>query len=100
MLSLILFAIVGTTGWVVSLLVWPFGPCHRCNGTGVNRGSSGKKFGVCRRCRGHKHIQRFGSRTVHKLVWTVLPAAVLAWHERQEAKAAERAEHPRHFIKK
>ena len=48
-------------GWLVwwlvwrgplSRLIWPFGPCPRCKGTGRGWGSNRKRWNHCRRCGG------------------------------------------------
>jgi len=49
-------------GWPVSL--WPLGPCGRCDGSGRNIGSNGKRFGNCGRCKGTERRQRLGSKFV------------------------------------
>ena len=54
--------------WLVSLYLWPFGPCGRCSGKGTNRGSNRKRFGDCKRCGGTRRRQRLGSKTVHRVV--------------------------------
>ncbi len=65
--------------WLWNLWVHPFRPCPRCAGKGVNRGSNKRWHGTCRRCRGSKHVQRLGSRQLHK--------AILAGRGAQRARA-------------
>jgi hypothetical protein len=54
--------------WAIWLYFHPFKPCWACKGTGVNRGSSRKAFGRCRRCKGSRQVQRIGSRQLHRAV--------------------------------
>jgi hypothetical protein len=65
---LFLVAVGALACWAVSLYFWPFGPCGKCKGTGRNAGSNAKRFGNCGRCGGSGRRQRFGSRTVHRIV--------------------------------
>jgi hypothetical protein len=51
---------------VLSLYLWPFGPCLSCNGTGRNTGSNRRRYGECRRCKGAGRRQRTGARLVHR----------------------------------
>ena len=67
--------------WLASRLWWPFRPCTRCQGRGTNRGSTSKRHGTCRRCNGTRHVQRLGSRTVHRAV----RSAVAYRRDRKEA---------------
>jgi len=57
--------------WVVSLYLWPFGPCAKCSGSGRNAGSNRKRFGECKRCGGSGRRQRLGSKAVHRTVLSV-----------------------------
>ena len=50
----------------VTLYVWPYAPCRKCEGSGRNAGSDRKRFGQCRRCMGAGRRIRFGARTVHR----------------------------------
>ena len=74
-----LFAAVraGSAGWflvsvviaasnVISIYLWPFGPCLACKGTGRNQGSSKKRYGECRLCKGSGRRRRAGARLVHR----------------------------------
>jgi len=54
---IIVLVLVLVLGWLVSLLIWPFGPCPRCGGTGKNRGT----------------VQRRDSRALHRLVLSPAP---------------------------
>lgn len=64
MLPLIVLAALGV--WGVSLYLWPFAPCRKCEGSGRNPGSKRKRFGQCRRCGGSGKRIRLGARTVHR----------------------------------
>jgi hypothetical protein len=86
--------------WAGSLYAWPFGPCGRCNGTGRNRGSNARRFGTCRRCDGRGRVQRVGSRTVHRLAWTIRGEVLRELDRRRDRKAAERSAHPRNLADK
>jgi|HubBroStandDraft_3_1064219.scaffolds.fasta_scaffold377373_2 hypothetical protein len=65
---LFLVAITAAVLYCGSLYFWPMRPCRWCAGRGTNRGSSGRRFGKCRRCGGSRSVQRLGSRTIHRLV--------------------------------
>jgi hypothetical protein len=97
-LILVIFAFV--TSWSVSLFFWPWRRCSKCGGSGLNRGSNTKRFGECRRCRGNKRIQRLGSRTPHRAVWTVRGEFARQRQARRDEKAAEKAEHLRRLMDK
>jgi hypothetical protein len=84
--------------WAGSLYAWPFGPCPRCKGSGVNRGSNKRRFGECPRCRGRRRVQRRGSRTVHRIAWTIRGEAARARQRRRDRKAEQKAEHPRRLM--
>ena len=56
------------TWWLWHAYFHPFRPCPRCKGKGTNRGSTRRRFGNCTRCGGSKHVQRLGSKTVHRAV--------------------------------
>lgn len=97
-MTLFLIIVIAGGGWIISLFIWPFGPCGKCGGSGLNKGSSNKRFGLCRRCRGQRRHQRFGSKTVHRAVWIILGERVRAREARKEREASDRAEHPRHHL--
>jgi hypothetical protein len=90
-----LIGAIGLGAWCVSLYAWPFGPCRWCGGTGRNRGSNARRFGSCRRCDGRGRVQRLGSRTLHRAVWTVRGEAARRRQSRRDRQATERTEHPR-----
>lgn len=54
--------------WVIRLWLWPYGRCARCDGSGKNTGSNGRRWGTCRKCRGTGRRQRFGSRLVARVL--------------------------------
>jgi hypothetical protein len=52
-----------------SLYFWPYAPHGRCNGTGRNRGSNGRRHGDCKSARCDRgRVQRVGARPVHRAV--------------------------------
>jgi DnaJ-class molecular chaperone len=59
------------TWWLWHAYWHPFKPCPRCQGKGINRGSTRRRFGNCKRCRGSKHVRRIGSKTVHRAVLSI-----------------------------
>lgn len=66
MVELIGLGLIIVGGWAGSLYLWPFAKCLRCKGTGRNPGSSGKRWGQCRRCRGASYRRRIGAKTIHR----------------------------------
>jgi hypothetical protein len=64
--DLVVVALVLIAAWVVSLLLWPFARCGRCEGSGTSPGSSGKRWGDCRRCGGSGKRLRLGARLVRR----------------------------------
>lgn len=78
MTAAVLIAALIFAGWIGSLYLRPFGRCGTCSGTGhIKRTRKGKrgrqlvKVKVCPRCKGHRRVQRFGSRTVHRLAFRI-----------------------------
>jgi hypothetical protein len=61
---------------------------------GLSRSSNRGRHGPCWRCRGNKHVQRLGSRTVHRLARAIRGEVGRARVRRAEQKAADRAAHP------
>jgi hypothetical protein len=41
-----------TLGYLLGCVVWPFGACRRCHGTGKLRAPLGRVYRRCRRCDG------------------------------------------------
>jgi len=64
--AVIFIALAVIAVWAGSLYLWPFGPYLRCNGTGRNSGSTGKRYGECQRCKGSGRRRRADARTVHR----------------------------------
>ena len=89
-LALVIVAVV----YAVSLWRWPLRPCPRCKGRGTNRGSTGKRYGRCRRCKGTKQVKRIGATAVHRSYWSVLGAAMKGRMKDKVEKARQRAGWP------
>jgi hypothetical protein len=47
---------------VISRILWPFGPCRRCRGSGRRAGSNRRRWGRCGRCGGSGTRRRLGAR--------------------------------------
>ena len=47
--------------YYVRCLLWPYGHCLRCSGSGKNAGSTRKRFGKCKRCGGSGRRLTFGA---------------------------------------
>lgn len=92
---LVLAGLVALGAWTVSLYAHPFTKCGRCGGSGVNKGSSGKRYGLCKACGGSRRKQRLGSKTLHR--W--IQSAASEWRRQRALKAeqrvAERTRNPR-----
>ena len=58
---LIIAAVIGVS-YYVSLRIWPYANCRRCEGGGTNAGSNRKRWGRCGRCGGTGRRLRFGAR--------------------------------------
>ncbi len=71
-MTLFWLALTGAVCCTVSLYVWPFKPCPKCNGRGTNPGSNRRRHGDCKRCGGTRRVQRAGSKFVHQTVLSVL----------------------------
>ena len=76
--SLILVVLAALAIWAGSLYLAPFGRCGKCSGTGtIKRTREGKhgrqlvRVKVCPRCKGRRRVQRFGSRTIHRLAFKI-----------------------------
>ncbi|MGO8886638.1 MAG: hypothetical protein ACLQDY_08905 [Streptosporangiaceae bacterium] len=66
MRDLVIAAIVA--GYAVWAYFHPYRPCPRCKGKGTNRGSTGRRSGRCRRCKGSRQVKTLGSRMLHRMV--------------------------------
>jgi len=53
--------------YYMSLRLWPYRPCRRCDGGGRNKGSNAKRFGRCKRCDGSGRELRAGARVLDRL---------------------------------
>jgi hypothetical protein len=91
----VLLVLLGVAAWLLSLYFHPFTGCLTCGGTGLNKGSNGKRFGMCKACGGSKRKQRFFSRTLHRWV----RAAKGEWRRaralKREERVKERTRNPR-----
>ena len=51
--------------YLMGAVIWPYGPCLSCLGhRGKNRGSNGRRWGRCKRCRGSGEQLRWGYRLI------------------------------------
>jgi DnaJ-class molecular chaperone len=64
--TLLLVAAILAVWQAITVYVWPYAPCRRCEGSGRNAGSDRNRFGQCRRCKGAGRRIRFGAKTVHR----------------------------------
>lgn len=53
-------ALLITLGYLLTCVIWPFGNCRACKGTGKNRAPFGRAFRICRRCKGTGRRLRVG----------------------------------------
>ncbi len=94
---LLLVALIAVLAWLVSLYAHPFTGCGTCGGTGLNKGSTGKRFGMCKACGGSRRRQRRGSKTLHRWV----RSATAEWRRtralKREERVKERTRNPREF---
>jgi hypothetical protein len=93
-LQLFLVVLVLLVALVISRWRWPLRPCPRCRGRGTNPGSTGKRYGRCRRCKGTKQVKRFGATAVHRFFWSVAGTAMRGRMQAKVEKARERAGYP------
>jgi hypothetical protein len=91
----VLAVLVVAAVWGVSLYVHPFTACLRCRGTGLNRGSTGRRFGLCKACGGSRRRQRRGSRTLHRWVRAARTEITRSREERRIERVKRRTENPR-----
>lgn len=54
--------------WAFRAYKWPFTQCRRCQGKKTNPGSTRKRYGLCRKCKGSGSRQVLGAKTVHRAV--------------------------------
>jgi hypothetical protein len=55
-------------GYAVWAYNHPYHDCPRCRGSGRNRGSTGRRRGKCRRCKGAREVKTAGSQMLHRMV--------------------------------
>ncbi len=65
---LVLAAVVAALWWAIRAYFWPFAKCRACKGAKTNPGSSSKRYGLCKACKGTGSRQVLGARTVHQTV--------------------------------
>jgi DnaJ-class molecular chaperone len=65
---------LAVTGYAVWAYTHPFRPCPRCQGKGTNRGSTRRRSGRCKRCKGNRQVQTIGSRALHRAVRALVQA--------------------------
>jgi hypothetical protein len=92
---LALVALIAVAVWAAGVYAFPFRDCRRCGATGrktsrINR----RHHDLCRYCAGTGHVQRFGSRHVHRAVLAARSQAALARQRRRDQRAADRATVP------
>jgi hypothetical protein len=61
-------ALLLPAAWLVCAYFWPFAPCWSCRGRKTNRGSSRRRYGSCRVCKGSGSRQVLGSKSLHRAV--------------------------------
>ena len=61
--TLVLIAIIGGCGYLVSLRVHPYRTCRSCGTSGKHRSRSGTRYGNCWRCR-DRQLVRLGVRVL------------------------------------
>ncbi|MGH3158857.1 MAG: hypothetical protein ACRDNF_20115 [Streptosporangiaceae bacterium] len=50
----------------------PWRDCPRCKGARTNPGSSGRRWGKCRRCKGHGEVKTIGAAALHRAVRSIV----------------------------
>lgn len=93
-LTVVLVLLLAGVGYAVSLYVWPLRPCPRCKGERVNRGSTGRRFGLCKRCAGTGRTRRLGATAVHRFYWSVVGERLRTRRHDRTASAQRRAQQP------
>jgi hypothetical protein len=95
MAGTLLLILLSLAAWGISLYFWPFRPCLRCGGTGLSKGSTGKRFGLCKACGGSRRRQRLGSRTLHRWARAARTEIARSREERRIERVKRRTENPR-----
>jgi len=93
-ITLILIAAAVVTVRCFYLYRYPMGPCRKCQGRGVNRGSNSKRWGACPKCKGARQVKRAGATAVHRFYWSVVGARLQERRKAQVKKAREKAGYP------
>lgn len=94
MITVFLIGFAALAVYAMSLWKYPFRPCLKCKGTGVNKGSSRKRWGMCRRCGGSRQVRRTGSTFVHRFYWSVLGSRLRERRKEQVKAARGKAGYP------
>lgn len=66
--TVLIIAVVMAVSYYVSLRVWPWRNCGRCQGSGRNAGSTAKRYGRCKKCGGTGRQVRPGARMVNRQI--------------------------------
>lgn len=61
-----LIAALAVLGYLAWAYLHPFRSCRRCKGSGVNSGSTNRRWGNCRRCKGSRRVSTLGARALHR----------------------------------
>lgn len=95
-MSLPLFLLIAAAAvlYVASLGKWPWRPCPRCHGKGVNKGSNARRYGRCRKCKGTKQVRRIGATAVHRFFWSVAGRGLKERTQKRVEKAQDKARYP------
>lgn len=91
----ILVILLALAGWLLSLYAHPFTTCGTCKGKRVNRGSTSKRFGMCKACGGTGRRQRRGSKTLHRWIKSAMTEYQRERARRREKHVQERTQDPR-----
>jgi hypothetical protein len=61
-------AVVVLALYLIGCTIWPYGPCMGCiSHRGRNRGSTGSRWGRCKRCKGSGERIRWGYRLLQNI---------------------------------
>lgn len=64
-------AVIGT-GYLVWAYNHPYRPCPSCKGSGRKKGSTSKRWGKCRRCKGSREVKTIGSQLLHRMTRSIV----------------------------
>ena len=70
-----LVIIAAVLGYAIWAYAHPFRACPRCQGKGINRLSTKRRSGRCRRCKGSKVVKTLGAAVLHKAVRSMIDHA-------------------------